>query len=161
SPSLNFGMRGVFNSVDEFADKRFHGRPNYFYLRAAGQYRSAPWHGFSLVANLAGQYAPDALIGNEQFTIGGADGVRGYLEAEDINDIGLKGGLQLESRAWKIGLGDATLGGFLFYDAGIVSAVGTLLPDEVRRTDLSSAGIGLVLLSPSHFDGSLTWAYPL
>lgn len=161
SPSLNFGLRGIYNSVDEFADKRYRGRPNYFYLRAAGQYRSAPWHGFSLVTNLAGQYAPDALIGNEQFTMGGADGVRGYLEAEDINDIGIKGGLQVESRTWKLGFGDTTLGGFVFYDAGVVSAVGPLLPDEVRRTDLSSAGLGLALVSPSHFDGLLTWAYPL
>jgi len=160
APSLNFGLRGIYNSVDEFADKRYRGRPNYFYLRAASQYRSAPWHGFSLVANLAGQYAPDAVIGNEQFTIGGADGVRGYLEAEDISDIGIKGGLQIESPAWRLGLGDSTLGGFLFYDAGVVSAVGSMLDDEVRRTDLSSTGLGLTLAS-SHLDGYLTWAYPL
>jgi hemolysin activation/secretion protein len=161
SPSLNFGLRGVFNSVDEFADKRYRGRPNYFYLRAAGQHRSAPFHGFSLVTNLAGQYAPDALIGNEQFTVGGADGVRGYLEAEEINDIGIKGGLQIESPAWKLGFGDATLGGLVFYDAGVVSAVGPLLPDEIRRADLSSTGVGLALVAPRHFDGFLTWAYPL
>jgi hemolysin activation/secretion protein len=161
NPSVNFGLRGIFNSVEEFADKRYRGRPNYFYLRAAGQYRTASWHGFSLVTNLAGQYAPDALIGNEQFTVGGADGVRGYLEAEEINDIGIKGGLQIESPAWKLGLADSSLGGFVFYDAGVVSAVGPLLPDEVRRTDLSSVGLGIALVSPNHFDSFLTWAYPL
>lgn len=161
SPSLNFGLRGIYNSVEEFADKRYRGRPNYFYLRAAAQYRTAPWHEFSLLANFAGQYAPDPLIGNEQFTVGGADGVRGYLEAEEINDIGIKGSLQIETPAWKLGWGDATLGGFVFFDAGVVSAVGPLLPDEVRRADLSSAGLGLALVSPRRIDGMLTWAYPL
>jgi hemolysin activation/secretion protein len=154
-------VRGLGNSDQEFADKRYRGRPNYFYLRTTAQYRTAPWRGFTLLANLAGQYTVDPVIGNEQFTIGGADGVRGYLEAEQIGDIGFKGGLQLQAPQWKMGAGETWASGFAFFDAGRVSAAGPLLPDEVRSEDLSSLGLGLQLVSPRYFDGVLTWAYPL
>ena len=161
SPTLNFGIRGLGNSVAEFADKRYRGKPNYFYLRTAAQYRSAPWHGYTVTLTAAGQYTVDPVIGNEQFTVGGADGVRGYLEAEQLGDIGFKGGVQFDSPPWKTGLARTTLGGFLFFDAGRVSAAGALLPDEVRSEDLSSIGAGLRFLAPNYLEGLLSFAYPL
>jgi hemolysin activation/secretion protein len=161
SPSLNFGVRGLGNTEQEFADKRYRGRPDYFYLRASALYRTAPWHGFTVAATLAGQYTVDPVIGNEQFTIGGADGVRGYLEAERINDTGFKGSLQIDSPAWSLGFADTTLGGFVFFDAGRVSAAGALLDAEVRSEDLSSVGVGFRLASSRFFESLLTFAYPL
>lgn len=160
SPTFNFGVRDVANSEEEFANKRYRGRPNYFYLRAAGRYRTAPWHGFAASVAAAGQYTVDPVIGNEQFTIGGADGVRGYLEAEELGDLGYKASVQLETPDWPLGILDSTLGGFLFFDAGRVSVV-VPLPDEGRNESLSSYGIGMRLASARYFESLLTWAYPL
>ncbi len=161
APSINFGVRGVGGSEQEFSDKRYRGRPDFFYLRAQANYRSAPWHGFALNLGFAGQYSVDPLIGNEQYAIGGADGVRGYLEAEQIDDIGFKGSFQVDSPVWQPGFASTSLYSFVFYDAGLVSATGPLLPGEVRSEDLSSVGAGLRVTSAGFVDGILTWAYPL
>ncbi|MEO7386788.1 MAG: POTRA domain-containing protein, partial [Gammaproteobacteria bacterium] len=44
--TANFGLRGLGNNPQEFADKRFKGRPNYFYVE--GRYnleQALPWRG--------------------------------------------------------------------------------------------------------------------
>jgi hemolysin activation/secretion protein len=159
--TLNLGVRGLGNSAGEFEDKRFKGRPNYFYLRSAAILNTPMFFkGWSLQTRLAGQYAVDPIISNEQFNIAGSDGVRGYLEAEELSDIGFKLGLQANSPPWRLGGDRVQLGGFAFYDTGIVSAVEPL-PGEPRKTDLSSAGLGLNLALFQMIDGSLVWAYPL
>ncbi|MEJ0087435.1 MAG: ShlB/FhaC/HecB family hemolysin secretion/activation protein [Pseudomonadota bacterium] len=160
SPTVNFGVRGGINTEQEFADKRFRGRPNYFYLRAGASYRTPAWHGLAVAARLAGQYTVEPVIGNEQFTIGGADSVRGYLEAEQLGDIGFSGSLQLETAALPLGFADSTLTGFLFFDAGRISVVAPL-PDEPREADLSSWGAGMRFLLSRYLQGQFAWAYPL
>jgi hemolysin activation/secretion protein len=44
--------------------------------------------GWSAVLNANGQWASAPLIGNEQFALGGARGVRGYQEGENYGDTG-------------------------------------------------------------------------
>jgi hemolysin activation/secretion protein len=158
--SVSFGPRGLQNGTQEFADKRFRGRPNYFYLRSEIGSRTLLWRGASLTARLDGQYANMAMISNEQLSIGGADGPRGYLEAEELGDLGFKTTVQLGSPMWKV-LGDKLqLETFAFWDAARVSVVHPL-PDEARNIDLSSIGLGINMLSFEHLQGSVAWAYPL
>lgn len=159
--TLNFGLRGLGNSEAEFADKRFKARPNYFYLRSAAILNTPMFFkGWTLQTRFAGQYAVDPVISNEQFNIGGADGVRGYLEAEELSDIGAKVSLQANSPALRFGEDRLQLGGFVFYDAGIVSTLEPL-PKEPRDTSLRSAGLGVNMMLYQRVDGSLVWAYPL
>ncbi|HVY81220.1 MAG TPA: ShlB/FhaC/HecB family hemolysin secretion/activation protein [Steroidobacteraceae bacterium] len=160
SSSFNFGPRGLGNSSREFADKRFKGRPNYFYFRGNIAVRKLLYRDFSLLASLAGQYSLEPIIGNEQFAMGGADGVRGYLEAEALGDIGAKATLQLESPAWSLFDGKTQTTGFIFYDAGRVSTIEPL-PDEGRNEDLRSWGVGFNFNAFDHFSASLAWADPL
>src|SRR5262249_26294547 len=98
--AVNIGPRGLFNKPPEFEEKRFKARPNYIYLRANGDLTQQLGRGFSLLARLAGQYTVEPLISNEQFGIGGADGVRGYLEAEELGDFGAKLSVQLGTPRW-------------------------------------------------------------
>jgi len=147
SSSANFGPRGLVNDDTPFADKRYKGRPNYFYLRSDGTFTAKLPVGFVFTARLAGQYALEPLINNEDYSISGVNGVRGYLEAESLSDVGINGTLQLTSPQAKwhtFALGD----GFIFYDAGRATFLDSL-PGEPAHQVLRSFGAGLDLLPGS------------
>jgi hemolysin activation/secretion protein len=158
--SANFGPRRVMNQDSEFADKRFKARPNYFYLRADASSRTVLPKGFSLLLRLAGQYSVEPVIANEQFAMGGADGPRGYLEAAELGDYGIKGTLQLGSPTWNIASGMFSVEGFTFFDAGIVAIIDPL-PDQGSRSDLRSWGAGINFTAFQQAQASLTWAQVL
>jgi hemolysin activation/secretion protein len=159
SSAANFGPRGAPNSATAFADKRFQGHPNYFYLKLDGSLVARLPEGIRLIVRADGQLAAEPLITNEDFSISGADGVRGYLEAEVLADKGLKGSVQLESpmaKASGLTLGDT----FLFYDAGRGNLIDPL-SNEPASTVLRSWGVGFNLLPSYWLTGVLTWADPL
>jgi hemolysin activation/secretion protein len=155
----NFGVRGAPNSADAFENKRFLGRPNYFYLRWDGTLQRGLPAGQQLMLRLAGQLTTEPLISNENFSIGGSDGVRGYYEAEELGDTAYKATLQWQSRSWdwkKRSLVNA----FSFFDVGYSHAYAAL-PGQTDHVRLSSWGIGLNLLPASPLTASVTWADPL
>ena len=157
--SVNFGPRGLPNRPIAFANKRFEGQPNYFYVKLDGSLAFHLPKGFQLVLRADGQFAEEPLITNEDYSITGADGVRGYLEAEVLADKGGKVSAQFQSPAAKIhafSVGDL----FVFYDAGRASLIDPL-SDEPATTVLRSWGAGLNLLPSYWINGSLTWADPL
>src|SRR5262249_40381062 len=150
-----FGIRGVGNNPAEFAYKRFQAPPNYFYLRANLFHDRAFIAQSRLRLRLAGQYTAEPLISNEQFSMGGVDSVRGYLESQELGDEGLSGSLEWVTPNFGGWLGGAApdLRLLAFGDF----AVGSLenpLPGQRRRTDLSSVGLGLRV---SAFDGFEGW----
>jgi hemolysin activation/secretion protein len=158
--SANFGVRRVTNASEEFLLKRLQARPNFFYLRADASYRRmlGPW--LEARVRAGGQYAVEPIIANEQFALGGATTVRGYLEASELGDTGIGGSLEFglqPRRVWGERLLAET---YLFYDAGIV---GTMNPqdDDPYRSDLASAGLALNLGFADHLAASVSWAYPL
>jgi hemolysin activation/secretion protein len=159
SSAANFGPRGVPNNPETFANKRFEAQPNYFYVKLDGTYIVHLPVGFQIMLRADGQFAVEPLIVNEQFSITGADGVRGYLEAEVLSDKGAKGTVQLQSPVAKLhtfSLGDV----FVFYDAGKASVIDPL-PDQPASTELRSWGAGINLLPSYWLNGALTWADPL
>jgi hemolysin activation/secretion protein len=165
--SVNFGIRGLANNSEEFRDKRAHGQPNYWNLRADVSYaRSLPWQ-LNLRLRGAGQYAVDPIISNEQFSIAGADGVRGYLEAEQLGDIGFKTSAEVAYAPIDLFAQRARAGMFVFYDYGRMSRLEPLrdsttgLLSEVAHQTFSSAGVGFEFSAFGFLSGSLTWAYPL
>jgi hemolysin activation/secretion protein len=160
--AANFGLRRILNDADEFADKRFLGSPNYFYVTAGGQYeRRLPW-GFSAVARLATQFTQTPLVNNEQLAIGGADTVRGYFEASQLGDYGFNGSLELRhsglSKLLRVPEGAAYT--FAFYDAGIVSILQPL-PSQTSQFDLASWGFGVRLLGWHGLALSADWVRAL
>jgi hemolysin activation/secretion protein len=158
--TANLGFRGVANSADEFANKRFRARANPFHIRSNASI-SVPLRAFTLSARLQGQYAIDPLVGNEQLSIGGAESVRGYLEAEETGDIGIAGSLELVApQLLKLESSRFQLSPLLFADAGRVS-LQSVLPDEARSEGIGSLGIGTRFSAYGFLSGSLFWAYPL
>jgi hemolysin activation/secretion protein len=152
----NFGPRGLANETLNFDTTRFLARGNYAYLHGDASFMTRLPANMQLQLRLSGQDAIDPLLVYEQMSITGNDGVRGYLEAEDLGDTAWKGTLQLDSTPLVIrsfNVGDA----FVFYDMGHSHAI-SALDGEPRHYDLRSFGAGLNIL-PGHFiSGTLTWA---
>jgi len=160
SVTPNFGVRGAPNDPATFENDRYLGPPNYFYLRFDGSLTTHLPAGFGLLLRLAGQATDDPLISNEDYSIGGADGVRGYLEAEELGDDALKGTVQAQTPTWSWWHIPQLWNGFAFYDAGRMHTL-AVLPGESEYVILRSWGAGANFL-PSHaITGSLSWAYPL
>jgi hemolysin activation/secretion protein len=156
---VNFGPRGFPNNADTFENKRFLGRPNYFYLRWDGSLNAHLPAGFTSQFRLAGQWANEPLISNENFSVGGSDGVRGYLEAEELGDTGVKGTVQLQTPTWSWSL-PQLVNVFVYYDIGHTHVL-DVLANQPDHADLRSWGGGLNLLPGHPISGVLTWSEPL
>jgi len=170
--NMAFGLRGRLNDSTEFDIKRFKGKPNYFLLRSDGSFTTAlPWR-LSLRLRASGQYALESIISNEQFSIAGADGVRGYREGELLGDVGIKTSLELASpqASWfaQRVQGDA----FLFFDYGRMTRLNPLREQDQNTHELlgllerpnqtlRSIGAGVDFSALEHLHGQLVWALPL
>lgn len=174
--AAHFHPGGLVGDPQQFADKRFRGRPSYFYLRGHAAHERGDAAGAGLGLRLRWQLADQALIANEQFVIGGADSVRGYYESAAVGDRGLAASVEARSanllrRAAPADAADAAaapaawrLHARAFVDAGSVEVI-----DPITATDqftLASVGLGLSLhglaSAPGRgLDATLYWAYPL
>ena len=157
--SVNAGPRGLVNNPEAFAADRYRGRANYFDLRGDLATTLVLPHELTLRLRVAGQGATEPLITNEDYSIAGVDGVRGYLESEELGDRALKETVQLTSaplRGQERILGDA----FVFFDAGRMTVIDPL-PGQPGAVSLHSWGAGLDILPGQKFTGSLSWARAL
>jgi len=157
--TVNAGPRGVANRTSNFADNRFLARGNYMYFRYNGSYTQKLPANMQLILRASAQNALEPLVVYEQDSLSGADGVRGYLEAEVLSDSGYKGTIQLQSPQWTphgVVVGD----GFLFFDAGR-SHRNDALSNEATAETLRSWGLGLDLFPGHAVSGTLTIADPL
>lgn len=140
----NWGLRGVVNDQVEFASKRYNARANYFYVKAELEHQRPLWKKARLRADLKGQWSESPLISNEQFSAGGVESVRGYVESERLGDTAVQLNLELHSPSWITPgtRGVQDLHGMVFADAAQLN-VKDALPKQESRYDLSSAGVGL------------------
>jgi hemolysin activation/secretion protein len=122
-----------------------------------------------LAWRMSGQLALQPLVSGEQFTIGGASSVRGYLESEASGDTGLVASLEWQGPnlarrvSASLGLGDNLLrevSGIGFIDAGLVRVIDPL-PDQAARTGLAGAGLGLRLAGAAGSSADVLLAWPL
>ncbi|KPF49532.1 hypothetical protein D621_14850 [beta proteobacterium AAP51] len=159
SSALSGGLRGLVNDQTEFANKRFRAQAQYFLLKLDARHsRTLPWWGLRLRAQAEMQLAPAPLISNEQFVLGGANSVRGYLEAEAVGDQGLRGSLQLSTPDLAARLGWPLLAAaslHTFIDAG-VAELRRPLPEQPWRFRLLGVGFGGQLVSKGSYPISLS-----
>lgn len=159
--SANFALRGIGDTTGEFENKRFKAQANYFYLKADVTHTRKLFNDFSLVAKLGWQLADMPLISNEQFSAGGAESVRGYLESEALGDDALQGGLELRSPSFANVLPDSIDElRLLAFSEGAVLRVKDTLPQQTDRFLLSSVGVGMRLKAVRHLAVSLDVGWP-
>jgi hemolysin activation/secretion protein len=140
---MEFGLPAFGSSQPEFDNKTLRAPPGFSILRASVTREQDLPRGAQAWASFTGQLTNDPLVSSEQIAAGGADSVRGYLEAETLGDLGayLQTELRSPSIAKYIGKPVDSWRFHLFYDAGVVNAADAELGQR-SSYGLQSAGIG-------------------
>ena len=159
SASANFGPRGAPNDENQFANKRYSAPANYFYVRGDGSFTLSGKSKWQLSLQLDGQWATEPVISNEQFSVGGAASVRGYLETEALGDYGIRASLQAQPPPWQVSKQLLVIP-FAFADTARADILNAL-PSDVPASRLRSIGAGFNFTALQCLSGNLTWADPL
>lgn len=173
--SITAGLRGIGSSPEEFDAKRFKATGSFIHLNADVSHTQDLPEGVQLFAKMQTQVADQPLVSSEQFSIGGQDTVRGYLESEALGDYGIIGTLELRSPNIAPYLEqklDNPLGQpvkfnafddwrfFAFADVGR-ARIHEPLPEQQSQFDLASYGVGTRLKTLKHFNSIFFVGMPL
>jgi hemolysin activation/secretion protein len=147
-PGGNDGGTGAFHGdisvVPVRPPSRADANPRYFVTRWGFNHNRALPRDWQFRFGMSGQLTRDMLVAGEQFGIGGADSVRGFLEREIINDNGYRGTLELYSPDFGsiVPLTSARLRALAFYDWGGVRRMRPAVIEQ-NGQHVGSAGFGL------------------
>lgn len=157
---LHFAPRGLLgNDEAEFAEKRYNAKPNFVYLNAGIERQRRLPGGFGLNLSVDGQLVDAPLISNEQYAAGGADTVRGYVEAEELGDRGVRGGIVLSRPVGGVPGVDELIA--LSFVEGARLWLVDALPGQDARLQLASVGAGLRLTVRKQLSTAVDFALPL
>ena len=148
---------GDNGSQRHFTLARLGAKASYSTLRFSGSYSQVLDNEWQWRALANGQYTPDALVPGEQFGVGGAATVRGFLEREVANDSGANLNLELYTPNW-CGNGGYQCRALAFYDTGWVRR-NHALPGEIDSMAIGSAGLGLRILWNRYANLQLDYAH--
>lgn len=107
------------------------------------------------------QLAANALLGPEQFTIGGINSVRGYRQDRSRGDNGLRLALSDHITLQKNAAGNPTLQLIPFLEAGAVWNTGNHAAPQLTNQFLLGAGLGLHWQFLEGLTARLDWGLPL
>jgi hemolysin activation/secretion protein len=174
--TITHGLRGIGSDPTEFDNRRFDSSGDFFVLKADVSHTQDLPEGFQLYGKAQGQLADQPLVQPEQFSLGGLDTVRGYLETEMLGDNG--GALQGEFRSPDIGnsiqqlVNKANEGGspmpaplfnnwrvFGFIDAGMATIYDPL-PEQTTNFEAWSYGAGTTFKLLDYTNGMIAYAIP-
>jgi hemolysin activation/secretion protein len=118
--------------------------PRYFVTRWGFNHNRALPRDWQFRWGMSGQLTRDMLISGEQFGIGGADSVRGFLEREIINDNGYRGTLEFYTPDFGkiVPVTGVRMRALAFYDWGAVRRIRPAVL-EMHGQHVSSAGFGV------------------
>ncbi len=160
--SLNFAFQGIGSDSTKFDAQRYNALKQYFYLKAAVSRVEPVFDGFSVYGKIDGQMTADPLLSSEQYSMGGENSVRGYLEAERIGDYGWHA--TAEFRTPSVGellspkINDWH---FLVFADGAMLWLRDPLPSEQSSYTLAGVGVGTRLIAFDDFKAALDIAFPL
>jgi hemolysin activation/secretion protein len=142
------GAGDTTTKSDQFACKRYGASPSFGAFKFDGRWHERLWGG-QLRTRLGGQLASGPLVSAEQYALGGAETVRGYLEGEASGDHGVIGGVEWRSASLApvdSGLAWRSLS-FLAFAEGGATFITQPLPGQDTRSGLVGTGFGLRLAS--------------
>jgi hemolysin activation/secretion protein len=110
-----------------------------------------------LVLRVTGQYTDERLLSLEQFSVGGLDTVRGYLENQLVRDRGIVSSVEVRIPILfnKAGAGIVKLAPF--FDCGGAWNI----DDSQPPNTLASVGMGLLVTPNDHFSAIVYWGHRL
>lgn len=159
--SANWHLRGMGSGEVEFDNRRYEANGNYFYVRGLASYEHDLWQDFRVKATLQGQATANALVDSEQFSVGGLNTVRGYLESQVVGDSAVTGSLEMRSPSllrWTK-KEEHELRLLAFLDAG-AAYINDPLPEQITRFDLWSFGFGAEMKLLDWLNGSVVIGVP-
>lgn len=159
---LVLAVPDLLSRDSQFAKKRYQAQSYFSILKFdVARTQSLPYN-LTLVGKLEGQFSSQPLISNEQFVAGGADSVRGYLDATAVGDKGLRGSIELrsgnlarDSWPWVAGLRVHA------FAEGAGLWINSPLPKQQVRFGLLSTGLGLRLQAREFASMALDVGWPL
>jgi len=162
-----FNIRGIGSNATQFDNNRFGADRNFIYLRGDISHTVYLPLDMQVFGKVAGQVADSPLINSEQFSVGGLDTVRGYLESEVLGDNAAVVNFEFRTPSllgWIRGLDKRKPSDewrfYFFTDAAAVE-IDEALPEQTQRYSLASFGTGTRATLFNHFNGSLDLAIPL
>jgi hemolysin activation/secretion protein len=160
--AVNFAIREMFglNRDADFAAKRFKAQANYAFLRLDIQRNQPLPRNWSLLARAETQLASGPLISNEQYSAGGVDSVRGYLESEVFGDDALRGRIELRTPSLFFGPDSGHDFTVQFFTEAAALRIKEPLAGNPERLYLSSAGVGLRAKARRHYIAAFDIAHP-
>ncbi len=174
--AVTYNMRTPSSDWIAFDNKRAYASASFAHLNVDVAHTQELPEGFQLYGKVQGQVADGPLVSSEQFSIGGLDTVRGYLESEVLGDDGIVGNLEL--RTPDLGpmlqkeMKDETGQGaprfvtfnewrfFGFADAGHVS-IQRPLPEQQSKFDVWSYGAGTRFKVFDGVNGMVAYSVPM
>ena len=169
---LSFGIRGAaisfanstYGNENEIATSKFGADGGFIVLNGNLSHTHDLPGGFQIFARAQGQISPEPLIYTEQFSGGGLDTCRGYLESTVVGDCGAFGTLEIRSPLllrhhagideWRV---------YAFFDGGTVTNVAPTGATNVMTpySDLASYGFGSRLKMFKYLNGSVDVGIPM
>jgi len=118
--------------------------PRYFAARWGFNHNRALPRDWQFRVGMSGQLTRDTMISGEQFGIGGADSVRGFLEREIVNDNGYRGTTEFYTPDLSrfVPVTGGRVRALVFYDWGAVRRIRPAVL-ELHGQHIGSAGVGV------------------
>ena len=168
--NVNFNVLPGFSGDADFAKVAYAGtgaRANYVTVQLGADRVQTLHQDWTVKLHADGQWANTALIGNEQYAMGGTTGVRGYSDGEAYGDTGWR--VMFEPQLPPIDIGmfgndgneeACWLRGSVFMDYGETYLLDPP-PGSSGRQKFWGAGWGATVNLGSHLDGRIAMAWPL
>ena len=161
--TLMTGFGYIYNAITYSQGlKIIEGETNFEKISYYGEFYAGFLNYFGFNVKIKGQAAWDTVPSSEQFSIGGANSVRGYGEGMLMGQDGINANAEFQYNLnfLKLKFLDYTKL-FLFADYGYVwPASNANLPDDYENS-IYSIGAGLKFGVFKYFDAGITWAFPL
>jgi len=167
---LSFGIRGAilpvwdltsYGNENDFANLRYESDGGFIVFKADLSHTHELPGGFQLFGKVQGQISPDPLVYSEQFSGGGLDTARGYLEGTEAGDNAVFGSVELRSPSLLAGhLSVNEWRVYGFYDVGRLT-INDPLPGQTSEWNMASYGAGTRVRLCNDLNGSLDLGIPL
>jgi len=160
--TATFNLRGLSSSAEAFDAKRYKASGAFLYWRGELSHTHELPEGFQIYGRAQVQYAGVPLLPSEQFTAGGVESVRGYLEAQAAGDDGVSATAELRTPSLASSA-DSFLREFklhAFAEGGRL-AIRDALPEQRWLFILASTGAGTRFKVFDFFSASFDLGFPL
>lgn len=144
---------------DQFDCRRRGASGNFAVVRGDLAYRQR-FGAWGLLVRAEGQISSQPLVSPEQFTAGGFDSVRGYLESEALGDKGLRLRFELAAPPVVPAGGQFSMTPHIFYDGASLYVI-EALPEQKDHFMLSSIGLGFRLVGGKNWLANVEGAHTL